>query len=103
MCIRDRLKFGKDGAVFDAGRDTVTFDQLRTFLLNPENNVWFYDHNQGMTPEQAAAWVPSDVREAQIGHDYCNVTHARMEARSQEPDLQYLEEISMLDLSLIHI
>lgn len=94
MVLRQWLKFGSDGEVFAAGENDVSFEELRAFLLNPDNNLWGYENGQGWTEAVAAAWVPSDAVAFQIGQDNSNLYHARIEARSTKPTLDELEALS---------
>ncbi len=92
--IRQWLKFGPNSPVIEAGSNTVSFDELRAFLLIPENNEWFYNNGEGLTEEQAAAWVPSQPVAFQIGKDYSNLIQAKMQSLAAMPTPEELNAIA---------
>lgn len=103
ITFRQWLKFGTAGAVFPAGdtygtvdgEQTVSFNALRAYANTQDGKDY-------------SSWSPSDARSFQIGFDnaYVNDTgepnsflcHARMEGRGDKPTVEYLENISMLDV-----
>lgn len=91
MTFRQWLKFGVDGDVIEAGEDTVSFDAIRQFAMDPKYN------KVPLTQEQAMAWTPTDATKYQIGYDHGYACHARLEARNTKPTLAELEAISKLN------
>jgi len=92
--IRQWLKFGIDGAVILTNEDVAPFSELREFLLVYGNNEWAYDNGYEWTQEIADAWTPTDAVSFQVGKDNSYLCHARMDAMSEEPSLEYLDQIA---------
>jgi hypothetical protein len=81
--LRQWLKFGPDSPVIPAGDNILTFDKVRSIMME-----------DGWSAEDAQGWVPDDAVSFQVGADQGYLTHARMQALSREPTLAELEDIA---------